>query len=339
VEQFAAGVKEDVLLKDWESLSGKLSYPVQISGKIIQNAKEFLALDIDGKLNQEFVNAIDKERCREMFCNYQGIMMGETGQIWIGSVKNGSGQWELKVIALNGLTDQISLESVMDRVASNVGLENAIGYEKGYFGFQKDALIKLCTSESGKYEAYGIISPEYGKRGILLNNIIDGEDNWNYFDSDWSYGKKPPELIETGDYEVQFSYSREDESWSELYFDTYETGTMSVRVITQETQEKLAGAWVKAFAVAYFAADTEQIQKFLASSFERDLEVYSGDGEDVQIHAIKGLEKTEECEVGETCQVSVEFKVSEDADYYTYLTVTVAKENDGWEVYDYGLEG
>ncbi len=237
VEQFAAGVKEDVLLKDWESLSGKLAYPIQISGKAIQNAREFLAMDIDGKLNQEFVNAIAEESCREMFFNYQGIMMGATGQIWIASVESGSGQWELKVIALNGLTDKISLESVMNRVASKVGLENAIGYEKGYFELQKDALIKLCTSESGKHEAYGILSLEYGKRGILLNNIIEGEDNWNYFDSDWGYGKKTPKLIETGDYEVQFSYYLEDNSWNELYFDTYETGTMSVRVITQETQE------------------------------------------------------------------------------------------------------
>lgn len=114
---------------------------------------------------------------------------------------------------------------------------------------------------------------------------------------------------------------------------------MSVRVITKETQEKLSEAWLEAFTDAYFAADAEQVQKFLAASYERDLEVYSGDGEYVQIHAIKGLEQTAECEVGETCEVSVEFKVSEDADYYTYLTVTVAKENDGWKVYDYGLEG
>ena len=114
---------------------------------------------------------------------------------------------------------------------------------------------------------------------------------------------------------------------------------MSVRVITKETQEELSGAWLKEFATAYFAADVEQIQKFLVASYERDLEVYSGDGEYVQIHAIKGLEQTAECEIGETCEVSVEFKVSEDADYYTYLTVTVAKENDSWKVYDYGLEG
>lgn len=54
----------------------------------------------------------------------------------------------------------------------------------------------------------------------------------------------------------------------------------------------MSEAWLKAFADAYFAEDAEQIQKFLAASFERDL-----------------------------------------------LTVTVAKENDGWKVYDYGLEG
>ena len=172
VEHFAAGIKEDILLKDWKSLSEKLAYPIWIGDKAINSSKEFNDLDIDGMLSQEFVNAIDAESCREMFFNYQGIMMGATGQVWIASVDTGAGQWELKVIALNGLLGQVSLERVMDRFAGQ-GLEQAIGYEE---------------------------------------------------------------------------------------FDTYETGTMSV-------------------------------------------------------------------------------KESEDADYYTYLTVTVAKEDDGWKVYDYGLEG
>lgn len=231
VEYFAAEVKEDVLLKDWESLSAKLAYPIQIGGKAIYSSTEFLDMDIDGMLNPEFVSGIDAESCREMFFNYQGIMMGETGQIWIASVDNGDGQWELKVIALNRLIDQVPLERVMNRVVGQ-GLENAIDYEKGYIGEQKDAVVKLCISESGKFEAYGIISPEYGQRGILLNNIIDGEGNWNYFDSDWGYGKETPEIIEIADYEVQFSYYREDGSWCELIFDTYETGTMSVQVFT-----------------------------------------------------------------------------------------------------------
>ncbi len=240
VEQFAAGIKEDVLFKDWKSLSAKLAYPIQIGGKTINSSKEFLNMDIDGMLSQEFVNAIDAESCREMFFNYQGIMMGETGQIWIASVDNGVGQWELKVIALNGLLGKVSLERVMDRIAGQ-GLEQAIGYEKGYIGLEKDVVIKLCTSKSGKYEAYGMISPEYGQRGILLNNIIDGEGNWNYFDSDWGYGKKTPEIQETDSYGILFSYYREDGSWCELIFDTYETGTMSVREEVEESKETEIG--------------------------------------------------------------------------------------------------
>jgi len=103
VEQFAAGIKDDIMVKDWESLSQKLAYPIQIEGKVINNNDEFLQLDIDSRLSREFVDGIATESCREMFFNYQGIMMGETGQVWIASVDNGAGEWELKVIALNGL--------------------------------------------------------------------------------------------------------------------------------------------------------------------------------------------------------------------------------------------
>lgn len=148
-------------------------------------------MDIDARLSREFVDGIAAESCRKMFFNYQGIMMGATGQVWIASADNGFGQWELKVIALNGLMGQVSLQRVMDRITGQ-GLELAIPYENGHIGIQEDALIKLCVSENGKYEAYGFISPEYGQRGILLNNIIDGDGNW-----------------------------------CELIFDTYETGTMS----------------------------------------------------------------------------------------------------------------
>ena len=49
-----------------------------------------------------FADYIEKESCRKMFCNYQGIMMGETGQIWFSEVQNEAGEWEMKIIALNG---------------------------------------------------------------------------------------------------------------------------------------------------------------------------------------------------------------------------------------------
>lgn len=85
---------------------------------------------------------------------------------------------------------------------------------------------------SGKYEAYGFISAEYGKRGILINNIVDGGSNWNYFEEDWAYGDDRPTLEEKGEYEVLFTFGQEvNEVYKthSMYFDTYDTGTMSIK--------------------------------------------------------------------------------------------------------------
>jgi hypothetical protein len=76
VEQFAEEIKNDILKHDWDALSEKLSYPIPINGTTVNNREDFLKLDIDGKLNQEFVEAVRAETCRKMFCNWQGVMMG-----------------------------------------------------------------------------------------------------------------------------------------------------------------------------------------------------------------------------------------------------------------------
>ncbi len=105
VEKFALGIKEDFLSRDWASLSEKIAYPISINGFTLNESSDFMELDFDGKLSQEFVNAISSESCREMFCNWQGIMMGPTGQIWFAGVEEGSGTWELKIIGINGMFD------------------------------------------------------------------------------------------------------------------------------------------------------------------------------------------------------------------------------------------
>lgn len=124
-----------------------------------------------------------------------------------------------------------TLLEVMDRILSNQGLDKAEDYESGIEDVLTDKLILLCRSENETYEAYGFISPEYGKKGILINHIIDGEDNWNYFEESWAYGSVRPTLEETGEYEVLFTFTQEnvDEDTRKIYFDTYDTGTMSVR--------------------------------------------------------------------------------------------------------------
>ncbi len=105
VEKFALGIKEDVLSRDWASLSEKIAYPISINGFTLNESSDFMELDFDGKLSREFVNAISSESCGKMFCNWQGIMMGPTGQIWFAGVEEGSGTWELKIIGINGMFD------------------------------------------------------------------------------------------------------------------------------------------------------------------------------------------------------------------------------------------
>lgn len=63
VEKFAEEIKNDILKNNWDALSEKISYPIVISGITVNNREEFLKLDIDGNLNQEFVEAIRAETC------------------------------------------------------------------------------------------------------------------------------------------------------------------------------------------------------------------------------------------------------------------------------------
>lgn len=105
VEQFAAEIKNDILKYNWDALAEKISYPIVISGITVNNREDFLKLDIDGNLNQKFVEAISAETCRKMFSNWQGVMMGATGQIWFGNVDNGKGTSELLIIEINDMLD------------------------------------------------------------------------------------------------------------------------------------------------------------------------------------------------------------------------------------------
>lgn len=124
------------------------------------------------------------------------------------------------------------LRTVMDRITGKQGLNNALDYEKTADGVTDDAIVRLCQSPSGKYTAYGFISPEYGKKGILIDNIIEDESNWNYFEENWCYGDVQPALEENGEYEVTFTFVQEENGNNhvrEICYDTYDTGTMSER--------------------------------------------------------------------------------------------------------------
>lgn len=126
----------------------------------------------------------------------------------------------------------LSLSEVMNRIIAKQGLNNVLDYESKIEDISKDMIILLCQSECGKYTAYGFISPEYGKKGILIDNIIDGQSNWNYFEENWYYEDTRPTLEEVGEYEVIFTFMQDNngtDNIRKIWFDSFDTGTMSMR--------------------------------------------------------------------------------------------------------------
>lgn len=150
-------------------------------------------------------------------------------------------EMQLEKVPNSSVCQAVSLYEVMDRILEEQGLTNAKDYENGIEDVSKDMIIRLCKSESGKYTAYGFISPEYGKKGIMIDNVIDGQSNWNYFEENWYYGSTRPILEEIDTYEVIFTFTQEKNGTKhikKICFDTFDTGTMSVREEVFDAEEK-----------------------------------------------------------------------------------------------------
>lgn len=108
VEAYASEIRTQIIEQDWAGISEKIFYPITIAGTIYQNAEEFLAEDWNRVMTKEFVQSIEAENCENMFHNWQGIMMGETGEIWFAEVLNDDLESQgLKIIAIN-VPEQIS---------------------------------------------------------------------------------------------------------------------------------------------------------------------------------------------------------------------------------------
>ena len=106
--------------------------------------------------------------------------------------------------------DEAELDIELTRIVSEIGLQNAYQWNNtAEFKPDADVLIKLASDESGRYEIYGIISQKYGDFGLLLNDCIDGEDNWNFEYLPWYYSGVPedePILESDGNGKYIFSY-------------------------------------------------------------------------------------------------------------------------------------
>lgn len=101
IEMFAKTIKSYILNKEWDKLADKVSYPITIGNSECKSQDEFKRVAFDNILTDGFYAALENETCEDMFCNYQGIMLGN-GQVWFAEIIDSeSGKGELMVIAIN----------------------------------------------------------------------------------------------------------------------------------------------------------------------------------------------------------------------------------------------
>ena len=94
-----------------------------------------------------------------------------------------------------------------------------------------------------------------------------------------------------------------------------------------------------AFVEAYFAGDVDTIEQYLSESYGQEVEVYSDPehADEVQISAIRSAGSDPVGNIGDECEMSLEF-MNPGEDSFSYLTVSFVKEESGWKVSFYGLE-
>lgn len=96
---------------------------------------------------------------------------------------------------------------------------------------------------------------------------------------------------------------------------------------------------LEAFAESYFNGDVGAIQKFLASTYEGEVDIYEGTGM-ISDLTVKGLSDTDEKKVENgKCNASIEFRDSNFEDMFLYLTFILVKEQGEWKIQFYGMEG
>lgn len=136
--------------------------------------------------------------------------------------------------AMDALFYPLSEEQIITRVLGRtaVGWSNSVN-----FMHDADILVKMAVDSTGEYEVYGIISKELGAYGLVLNDIIDGDDNHNYVYEPWVYTQAPrdePKLEWSEDGKVLwFSYIAAEKDgeyvWRRCIVDCgYETGHMEL---------------------------------------------------------------------------------------------------------------
>lgn len=99
VENFASSIQDAVINSDWDTLSQKVNYPIDIDGISVTNNEDFVNLINEKGVSSDFVAAIQADPCKDMFARDLGIMMGN-GEIWFTQIADTE---ELAITGFNGI--------------------------------------------------------------------------------------------------------------------------------------------------------------------------------------------------------------------------------------------
>lgn len=99
VEDFMEKVKNAIVNQDMDTLYPLISYPIKIKEVEYKEEDSLKAAKI--KFEESYIQEVKKASTKDMFCNYQGIMLGN-GEVWISEVLNNDGTSQgLKITAFN----------------------------------------------------------------------------------------------------------------------------------------------------------------------------------------------------------------------------------------------
>ncbi len=142
------------------------------------------------------------------------------------------------------------VQDIMDSILAELGGDLSKAYPwVNTAAFQEDArgLVKMAEDPTGQYAAYGFLCGEYGRYGILLNDKLNGEDNWNYFYTPWAYtgvsDSEPTMEKAAAGYSGTFTFPApaSDPGDSRIQVKTwklqsYDTGTIEIEDVTKSAE-------------------------------------------------------------------------------------------------------
>ncbi|MBP3421922.1 MAG: hypothetical protein J6K37_06615 [Lachnospiraceae bacterium] len=144
------------------------------------------------------------------------------------------------------------LQEVMDRVVSEFfGTDKIQKYEDvspAEIAEYEEGLLLMAEAEVGEADVtvFGVISPEYGTKGVIIDCKINGESNLNYFEWGWNQLHYEPWMQVSdydGDGQEEFSLYRDGGTGTGFHrecmvvFEMYDTGTVEPYELELEVYE------------------------------------------------------------------------------------------------------